>query len=322
MAKFYPYPAHDLSNWQEWRARVLHNMQCVMGEVPHASRRVPLEMQTLAEERLPHFTRRKISFVAELGDRVPAYLLIPHDICEKRRAVLCLHPTSALGKAIPAGIAGSSSRHYAAQLAERGYITLAPDYPLCAMEKGEREYVTDPYSLGYVSATMKAIWNHMRAGDLLQSLPEVDARRIGCIGHSLGGHNAIFLGAFDLRIKAMVSCCGFTMMHKYMNGDLSGWSHQGYMPRIAEIHENDPRKLPFDFPEVIAALAPRPFLAVAPLHDDNFELSGVQECIAYAKKVYNLFDSGSCVATFYPDCGHDFPDEARQIAYEWFERFL
>jgi predicted dienelactone hydrolase len=44
---------------------------------------------------------------------------------------------------------------------------------------------------------------------VLQSLPEVDPRRIGSIGHSLGGHNTLFVAAFDRRIKAMVTSCGF-----------------------------------------------------------------------------------------------------------------
>ncbi len=46
--------------------------------------------------------------------------------------------------------------------------------------------------MGYASATMKGIWKHMRAVDLVASLAEVDPERIGAIGHSLGGHNAIF----------------------------------------------------------------------------------------------------------------------------------
>jgi cephalosporin-C deacetylase-like acetyl esterase len=44
---------------------------------------------------------------------------------------------------------------------------------------------------------MKGIFNHMRAVDLLCSRPEVDPKRIGAIGHSLGGHNAMFVGLFD-----------------------------------------------------------------------------------------------------------------------------
>ena len=39
---------------------------------------------------------------------------------------------------------------------------------------------------------MKAIWNNIRAIDVLEAMPEVDRDRIGAIGHSLGGHNALF----------------------------------------------------------------------------------------------------------------------------------
>jgi cephalosporin-C deacetylase-like acetyl esterase len=48
---------------------------------------------------------------------------------------------------------------------------------------------------------MKGIVNHRRAVDVLQSLPYVDRQRIGAIGHSLGGHNTLFVAAFDERIR-------------------------------------------------------------------------------------------------------------------------
>src|SRR5437763_374951 len=83
------------------------------------------------------------------------------------------------GKPDPAGVGGRKNLHYALELAERGYVTLAPDYP------GYGGYKIDVYAKGYASATMKGIVNHRRAVDLLQSLPEVDATRIGCVGHSL-----------------------------------------------------------------------------------------------------------------------------------------
>src|SRR5581483_6177021 len=94
------------------------------------------------------------------------------------------------------------------------------------------------------------IWNHMRAVDLLQSLPEVDASRIGAIGHSLGGHNSIFLAVFDDRVKCVVSCCGFCSFPRYFGGDLTGWSHNGYMPRIRDCYGCDPVRVPFDFTEL------------------------------------------------------------------------
>ncbi len=76
-----------------------------------------------------------------------------------------------------------------------------------------------PNALGYASATVKAVWDNMRAVDLLRSLPEVDPERIGAIGHSLGGHNAIFTAVFDERIKVVVSSCGFTALARYRGGE-------------------------------------------------------------------------------------------------------
>ena len=82
--------------------------------------------------------------------------------------MLCLHQTIAIGKDEPAGLGQNRELAYARELAERGYVTLAPDYPNFG------EYKINVYDLGYASATMKAIWNNLRAIDLLCSLDEVD----------------------------------------------------------------------------------------------------------------------------------------------------
>jgi pimeloyl-ACP methyl ester carboxylesterase len=169
---------------------------------------------------------------------------------------------------------------------------------------------------------MKGIWNHMRAIDLLQDLPQVDARRIGCIGHSLGGHNTLFLAAFDERVKAAVTNCGFTAFPKYYGGDLTGWSHKGYMPRIASEYGKDPKRVPFDFPEVLGAISPRPVLAIAPLRDGNFEVSGVRDCIESASKIYSLLGRMDALQAIYPDSAHEFPPAIRQHAYEWLDKQL
>jgi hypothetical protein len=292
-------------------------MQEVMGLLPGPERRAPLDVRLVSEEATEHYVRRKLTNAVEPGDRLPLYLLIPKQRAGKLPAVLCLHPTSRpLGKGIPAGFGGKPDSHYAVHLAERGYVTLAPDY----VNMGE--YKFDPYTHGYASATMKGIWNHMRCVDLLQSLPEVDGGRIGAIGHSLGGHNSMFVGVFDERVKCIVSNCGFCSFPRYMKGDLTGWSHDGYMPRIRTVYGRDPAKMPFDFPEVVAALAPRPFLASAPVHDSNFDLQGVKDCLAAAAPVYELLGAKDRLRGNYPDAEHDFPPEARQVAYDWLDHWL
>src|SRR5262249_60794684 len=116
------------------------------------------------------------------------------------------------GKGRPGGVGGKKDLHYALELAERGYVTLAPDYP------GYGGYKIDVYEKGYASATMKGVWNHVRAVDLLASLPEVDATRIGVIGHSLGGPNALFLAPLDERGQAVAPSRAFHTFTKYRKG--------------------------------------------------------------------------------------------------------
>jgi dienelactone hydrolase len=298
------------------RAAALKAMQEVMGPMPDAGRKVPLDVQITDEVKTARYARKKLTFAAEKGDRVPAWLLVPLDAKGKLPAVLCLHQTVAIGKDEPAGLGKRPDLAYAQHLAERGYVTLAPDYPNFG------EYKFDAYANGYESGCMKAVWNNMRAIDLLQSLQEVDPERIGCIGHSLGGHTAMFTAAFDDRIKATVSNCGFTSFAKYYGGNLTGWTGKTYMPRIATAYGKDPARVPFDFCDVVAAMAPRAFLASSPLHDSNFEVSGVRDVIAAVKPVYEKAGARDRLQANYPDSKHEFPDAVRATAYEFLDRWL
>ncbi len=310
---------HKVNTLEEWSIRkkhILQNMLLVMGQLPSRIQLPPLDIKYETTEDMGTYWRKKIWFNAEENDRLPAYLLVPKNIKEKRPAIICLHQTIDIGKGSPVGIGDHKNRHLAKELAERGYIVLAPDYP------GFGEYKIDVYAMGYASATAKGIGNHQRCIDLLQSLDEVEPTKIGAIGHSLGGHNTLFLGAFDNRVKVMITSCGFTSMKKYYGGDLKGWSHKGYMPLIQEKYQTNPDLLPFDFTEILGLLAPRPVFINAPLHDDNFEVSGVDDCVNAAKKVYELYKSERNLKVVHPDCGHDFPPEIREEAYRFLDKHL
>jgi len=58
------------------------------------------------------------------------------------------------------------------------------------------------------------------------------------------------------------------------------------MPLIAGVYHNSPDEMPFDFTEIVAAIAPRGFFTSSPLHDDNFDVGGVREGLAVASPVY------------------------------------
>ena len=309
------------ADWQRRRVHILMALEHVMGPVPEAARKpVPLAVRVEETIEAGGVKRTKITYQADPATRLAAYLFIPSlKAGERAPAVLCLHPTSAHGKSIISDPVLEGSTPYALELAQRGYVTLAPDYPSFGDYKS---WDFDPAKHGWLSGSRKAVHDNSRSIDLLQSLPEVDPDRVAAIGHSLGGHNAIFTAVFDERIKAVVTSCAFTRFHRYYNGNVKGWTGPRYMPRITSLYSNNPDLIPFDFPELIATLAPRPMLAVAPLKDENFDVSGVRDCIAAANAIYALHGKPEHLRALYPDLAHAFPPDMREEAYRFLDGHL
>jgi hypothetical protein len=312
-------PVTRPEQWQHRRQEILQGMQQVMGPLPGDEKRVPLEIEVVEEADAGTFVRRLITYQSEPGSRTPAYLCIPKDALSGERkapAVLCLHPTdNTVGHKVVVGLGGRANRQYAAELAERGYVTLSPSYPHLA------DYWPNLGKLGYVSGTMKAIWDNSRGIDLLEQLNYVDtARGVGAIGHSLGGHNAIYTACLDERVSVIVSSCGFDGYPDYYDGDVKrwyfgqGWCQIRYMPRMSD-YRGRLEEIPFDFPEMLGVLAPRPLFVNAPLHDSNFRWQSVDRCAEAAMPVYQLLDNEDGLVVRHPDCDHDFPDQIREEAY-------
>ena len=147
------HEVRSIEDWQKRRAHILRHFELVAGTLPGPERKVPLDVRVEEVEQLKTYVRKKITFATEKNDHVPAYLLIPKVAFRSAKgdnkvrvpAVLCLHQTTSIGKREPTGLGGSADLHYVAELAERGYVTLAPDYPYL----GENHF--DPYENGYVS---------------------------------------------------------------------------------------------------------------------------------------------------------------------------
>jgi putative membrane-bound dehydrogenase-like protein len=311
------HPVKTPEDWAKRRAHILLGMQQAMGPLPDRSNLPPLDVKIEETADGTTYTRLKLSFVAEAGDRVPAYLFIPKGLDGKRvPGIIALHQTTPLGKKEPAGLGPSENKHYGLELAKRGYVVLVPDYPSFG------DYAYDFKADRYTSGSMKGIFNHMRAVDLLVARPEVDPARIGAIGHSLGGHNAMFLGMFDERIKVIVSSCGWTPFHHYYGGKLDGWTSDRYVPSIRDVYGLDPDRVPFDMYEIVASFAPRAFFSVSPLHDDNFDVEGVRKVIAEAKPIYALLGVPENLQVRYPNSRHDFPPKERHESYEFIDRIL
>jgi dienelactone hydrolase len=315
-----------IAHWQKRRADVLAGMQSVMGRLPGREKRAPFDVKVEEETDCGSYVRRLITYQSEPGSRTPAYLCIPKKALtgkSKVPAVLCLHPTdNKIGHKVVVGLGGRANRQYAQELAERGFVTISPAYTMLA------NYWPDLKALGHTSGTMKAIWDNIRALDYVATLPFVDTGRgFGAIGHSLGGHNSVYTAVFDERIKVVVSSCGLDAYPDYYGGNEKrwhygqGWCQDRYMAKLAD-YRGRLEEIPFDFHEMIGAIAPRMCFINAPLGDGNFQWQSVDRVAAAAAGIYRLYGKPKNLIVEHPDSGHDFPDGVREQAYQAIERVL
>ena len=254
-----------------------------MGPLPDPSRRVPLDVKIESREETPDYVRIKLTYAAGAGrsragaaagaedgrrsTRTALAAMPKRDrdqwsrLWKKLPAMLCLHPTNPDGKAQTAGLVGEPTRHYGHQLAQRGFVCLIPDYPSFG------DYKAYDFKQKRPGSDRAALCQRHDEGDLEQHPGRrsawnrcryVDTENIGAIGHSLGGHNALFTAVFEPRLKAVVTSCGFTAFHDYYKGRPQRLDQRPlHAADSRRSTSNDPDKMPFDFPEVLAAIAPR-----------------------------------------------------------------
>jgi fermentation-respiration switch protein FrsA (DUF1100 family) len=138
----------------------------------------------------------------------------------------------------------------------------------------------------------------------------VDGRRIGCLGHSLGGQETLFLSAVDRRIAAGVSSCGFSSYRAVFDAAILH-NLALYVPGILRYGDLD---------RVLGLVAPRPFLILAGSGDPLFPLEGVQTTVRGARRAYGRARDRLRLEVF--PAGHSFAAPMREAAYVWLDRWL
>ncbi len=155
----------------------------------------------------------------------------------------------------------------------------------------------------------------------LSALDFVNKNKIFVGGYSLGGTIGLFCAALDDRIAGAISVCGFSPMRSDYSGKTAegiyGYSHlHGLIPRLGFYIGNEQR-IPFDFHEILASIAPRPLLIVAPSWDQYSSLEDIKLCVNEVTRVYKLFSAKDKIALHSPDDYGRFTPPMKDNVMNW-----
>ncbi len=316
--------------WPAERERIRAELLKLFGPAP--SEKAPLDPREEGDVDAGSYVRRKVSIQVEPGERMPMWLLLPKGLKGRVPAVICFYgTTSGAGKDTTVGLSGGKpgtppekNRAFAVDMAEAGFVALAPDWLRDGerVAPGRRPYDTTDFYAKHPDWSIhgKDAWDTSRAIDWLQTLPYVDAERIGMVGHSYGGHSTIFTAALEPRIKAawangpVSDFVGHGMHWAVPKGGGASQSLPALRPYLLE-----KRAPPLAFYEITALLAPRA-LAVGQAVGERRPHE--EENHAAVAELYRALGAVDRVRYVWYPGDHDFPPHVRREAVEWLRRWL
>jgi dienelactone hydrolase len=159
------------------------------------------------------------------------------------------------------------------------------------------------------------------AVDALIEDERIDLGKIFVAGYSVGATTGLYSAALDERIAGVVSVCGFTPMRTNTEGKTAEgiyeYSHlHGLIPRLGFFAGTEER-IPYDFHEILACIAPRPIMVIAPTWDQHANHLDVSRCMEEVKKVYHLLGAGGHVSFHAPDDYNRFSPAMQKLVTEW-----
>lgn len=316
------FRAGNVEEWRAWRRAFRGAITRELGAMPQP---VPLRAEVLERTGCGQYVREKVVFDSERFASVPAWVLVPRSRKrgERRPAVLCLHGHGP-GKDPMVGLGPNRepiedySHRFACRLAERGYVTITPDWRGFGERSDSPEWVRpgrDPCNVAYFAdgyfgyhRLALQIWDGLRTLDYLLSRPEVDRRRIGCIGCSFGGTMTTYLSALDSRIGvAVIACYVSSLKDAVARANYCGAQ---YMPGLGKYA---------DIPEVAMLIAPRPLMVQAGEKDSCFRVDDAAPAARRIGRAYRVLGISDRFGLDVFGGEHEI-DVAPALA--WFDRWL
>lgn len=281
----------------------------------------PLNAQVTGTVKREGFTVEKVIFESRPNHHITAALFLPANRGDRRVP----------GVLIPCGhaeLAKADAKYQkaAALLALNGMAALLFD----PIDQGERMQIVKPdgsypfwgtkghltLGVGCIflgnNTAQYMIFDGMRAIDYLQSRPEIDPERIGCMGNSGGGTQTAYLAALDDRVKCASPSCYITSFPRLLKGRGGQDSEQTIYGQLA---------WGMDHADYLTMRVPTPQL-VCTATADFFDIQGSWDSFRQAKRVFSRFGHAERLAIIEHDGPHGYAQPLREAATRWMARWL
>src|SRR5436190_10599764 len=322
----FPAPK-SLDEWKARREGTRATLRTLLGTLP--PRPAAPDVKVLKQEAREGYRLDKLRIDNAAGAQIPAWLLVP-DGKGPFPAILYHHWHAgqyALGKEELWLDAPDQKGKRGEALVRRGYVVLAidaygfgersglgPDGP---KQKGGQEELSLSKAFLWLG---RSLWGMMVrddqiALDVLSARPEVDPKRIGATGISLGSTRTWWLAALDDRVAASVGVCCLTRYEDlFRAGGLREHGIYYFVPGMLQ-H--------FDTEAVTSLIAPRPFLTLSGADDGGSPAAGVTKINDFCAEVYRLYGKPeSFKGVLYPNIGHVYTADMWGEMLGWFEKNL
>jgi hypothetical protein len=309
--------SEDFAAFQEERRKELWSL---LGDLPWEHRPGPAKL--VSTEKHDGYTLERLVLDLNGQEPVPALLLIPDKRQERAPGMLYIHWHAGmygLGKEqLMRGVEQQPA--YAPVCAEKGIVTLAID-SWCF---GERQHEADGHT-GEEDAFKLMLWtgqvlygmmlfDELRALDYLADRPEVDSKRLGAFGMSMGATKAWWLAALDQRVKLCMDVCCLTDYEELIKThSLKEHGIYYYVPSLLK-H--------FQTAQINELIVPRAHLSVNGRFDVLTPPTGVEKIRDYLMPLYRVQGKEQDCRVELFDCKHVELPEMRRLILEWMDRYL
>ena len=319
------FTATSSEELEEWRPRFAARLLECMGPFPEPCELDPEVIEVLDEG---DYWREKVIFNSEADMAVVAYVLVPKDIGpgEKRPAILACHGHGN-GKDDVCNVSHGEKERvrtiarlnytYAREFALRGYVVIAPDWRGFGERRiggaaGPRD-VCDAMNikaslLGLNMLTLN-IWDAKRAISYLETRPDVDAKRIGCVGLSYGGTMTLFTAALDDRVRSAVVSGYLNTFGSFALGMNNCCGNQ-LPPGLLKHGE---------MWDVGCLISPRPLLIESGINDPTFPIEASRKASGVLRSSYELAGMPERLDVDEFEGAHQW---SGRKAYDWMARWL